>query len=282
MAFCKKCGKELKKGETCSCEKEVKFCKYCGKKLVGDEQCDCEKSSNEATTTQFDFVATLKEIKDDLLKSLKKPVTVTKENVEQKNMPETYMLLVIIALTFGIFIASLCKNLIGLLISSMSGSLSSLVDMSDYIKIPYFKVIAFGTIIFAIMILAYALIMLLVKALFKNKEISFKDGLTLTVSAYMPLVFVNVICAILGFLNLNATVVLCIYMVCNMIVTYNFAYAYAKITNVNENKFGYVIATLVVLTSLIVGICTYTVSKNMTESLTEDMVDTSDVYDMFN
>ena len=124
--------------------------------------------------------------------------------------------------------------------------------------------------------------MLLVKALFKNKEISFKDGLTLTVSAYMPLVFVNVICAILGFLSLNATVVLCIYMVCNMIVTYNFAYAYAKITNVNENKFGYVIATLVVLTSLIVGICTYIVSKNMTESLTEDMVDTSDVYDMFN
>ena len=285
MAFCKKCGKELKKGEKCSCEAEVKFCKNCGKKLVGNEVCDCVESKSSTNTANFDFVETMKDIKDDLFTALKKPVTVIKENTDTNNMPKTYIIIAILALTFGIFIASLCKSLIGLLLGTMTGGYSALIDVTevmDAVQIPYFKIIIYGIIIFAIMAAAYALIMLLVPALFKNKKIDYKQGLTLTASAHLPLIWVNVICALLGFLGLSAGIVLVIYLVANMIVTYNFVYAYGQYTKVNDNKFGYAIAVLVVLSSLIVGICSYAISNSMTKSITQDMVDidTDDLYDM--
>ena len=286
MAFCKKCGKELKKGEKCSCETEVRFCKNCGKKLVGDEVCDCEKETATSTqTTGFDFVETMKNIKDDMLSSIKNPVSVVKENTDKINMPKTYIVLVLIALTFGLFIASLCKTLFATLVSTMMGSMSSLVktsDIMDAIKIPYVKIIAYGAIIFAIMLFAYALVMLIVPAIFKNKKIDFKKSLTLTTAAYAPLAMVNLICAILGFLGLNAGFVLILFLIANMIVTYNFVYSYADYTKVDSNKFGYAITLLVILASIAVGICTYALSNSMVKSISQDIVDvdTDDLKDL--
>lgn len=276
MAFCKKCGKELKKGEKCSCESEVRFCKNCGKKLVGDEVCDCVKEEKPSTPTEFDFMETMKNIKDDMLSSIKNPISVVKDNTDKENMPKTYILLVLVALTFGLFIASLCKTLFATLVSSMMGSVSSLVktsDIMDAVKIPYVKIIAYATIIFAIMLFAYALIMLVVPAIFKNEKIDFKKSLTLTTTAYAPLAIVNLVCAILGFLGLNAGFVLILFLIANMIVTYNFVYSYADYTKVDSNKFGYAITLLVILSSLIVGICTYALSSSMAKSISQDIVD---------
>lgn len=285
MAFCKKCGKELKKGEKCSCESEVRFCKNCGKKLVGDEVCDCVKEEKPSTPTEFDFMETMKNIKDDMLSSIKNPISVVKDNTDKENMPKTYILLVLVALTFGVFIASLCKTLFATLVSSMMGSVSSLVktsDIMDAVKIPYVKIIAYATIIFAIMLFAYALIMLVVPAIFKNEKIDFKKSLTLTTTAYAPLAIVNLVCAILGFLGLNAGFVLILFLIANMIVTYNFVYSYADYTKVDSNKFGYAITLLVILSSLIVGICTYALSSSMAKSISQDIVDvdTDDLKDL--
>lgn len=273
MAFCKNCGKELKKGEKCSCEKEVKFCKNCGKKLIGSEVCGCEKSTS---TTNFDFVETMKEIKADLLTSLKKPVTFTEENTDTKNMPKTYVLLILLSLTFGIFIASLCKTLFATIISSLSGGFS-LLSVSN-INIPYIKIIIFGSIIFAIAMAVYSLIILLIPSLFKNKKLSYTEALTFTTSAHMPMMWANVICAILGFLGVSAGIVLILYLIANMIVTYNFMYSYKKYTNINDNKFGYAIAVLVILSSILIGICTYAVSSSITKSITHNMVDKNDFH----
>ncbi len=286
MAFCKNCGKELKKGEKCSCESEVKFCKNCGKKLVGDATCDCNASkSSSSNSSGFDFVQTMKNIKDDMISSLKNPVSVIKENTDKEDMPKTYIVLVLVALTFGLFVASLCKTLFATLVSSMMGGMSSLIkssDIMDAVKIPYFKIIIFGALILAIMLFAYAVIMLVVPSIFKNKKIGFKQSLTLTVSAFAPLAMANLICAILGFLGLNATFVLILYLVANMIVTYNFIYSYAQYTKVDSNKFGYAITLLVVLASLIVGICTYALSNSMAKSISQDIVDidTDDLEDL--
>lgn len=285
MAFCKNCGKEIKKGEKCSCETEVKFCKGCGKKLKGNESCNCAESKAVVSATSFDFVETMKEIKDDLLGIFKNPVTIIKENTDVNNMPKTYALIIILALTFGLFFVSLFKGLFGLIFSTIAGTYSSLIDMSevmDVIKIPYLKLIVLGAIIFAIMAVVYALIMLLIPAIFKNKKLNYKQSLTLTATAYMPMIWANTICALLGFLELNIAVILVVYLVANLIVQYNFAYAYAQYTGIKENNFGYAIAILVVLTSIIVGICTYTISNSMTDSITKDMIDidTDDLEDL--
>lgn len=276
MAFCKNCGKEIKKGEKCSCETEVRFCKGCGKKLVGSEVCDCESKAVVAAAGSFDFVETMKNIKDDLLGSIKNPITVIKENTDANNMPKTYILIAILALTFGLFFVSLFKGLFEVIFGTMMGGMGSLVDTSelmDAIKIPYLKLIIFGMIIFAIMAAAYGLIMLLVPAIFKNKKVNYKQALTMTASAHTPLIWSNVVCALLGFLGLDIKFILIIYLVANLIVTYNFAYAYADYTEIKANSFGYAIAVLVVLTSLIVGGATYVISDSMSESLAKDMVD---------
>jgi hypothetical protein len=284
MAFCKNCGKELKKGEKCSCEKDVKFCKSCGKKLVGDEVCDCTDKKENTSSTNFDIVETLKEIKDDLITSLKKPVKVIKDNTDANNTPKTYVLLVLIAVTFGLFISSLFKSLIVTVIDMVAGSYSSFISDAamDAINIPYLKIIAYGTIIYAIILAVYGLIMLLIPSIFKNKKISFKEALTLTTSAFAPMIWANVICAVLGFLAVNTGLILILYMVAYIIVSYNFVYAYGKYTEVDENKFGYTIALLIVLASIISGICTYAISKNMVESITNDIVDidTDDIDDL--
>ena len=191
MAFCKKCGKELKKGEKCTCEEKVKFCKNCGKKLTGDATCDCDASKSSCSNSNgFDFVQTMKNVKDDMILSLKNPVSVIKENTDKEDMPKTYIVLVLIALTFGLFVASLCKTLFATLVSSMMSGMSSLIksaDIMDAVKIPYFKIMIFGAIILVVMLLAYAVIMLVVPSIFKNKKIEFKQALTLTVSAFAPL-----------------------------------------------------------------------------------------------
>ncbi|HPF83060.1 MAG TPA: YIP1 family protein [Bacilli bacterium] len=288
MAFCKKCGKELKKGETCSCEAEVKFCKKCGKKLTGNETCDCE-ATKVAAPASFDFVETMKEIKDDLIKSFKKPVSIIEENAAQKNMPKIYILLAIIALTFGVFMSSLFKGLFSLVLGSMGGGLTSLTDLTDltdYIEIPYVKIILLGAVLFAISMFAYAVIMLLVHSMFKTKKVDFKQGLALTVTAYIPTAVANLVCAILAFLGLDLTYVLVLYLVINMFVMYNFAYAYAKITEVKADKFAYVVVTLVVIASIVSGLCSYVISKSLSSSLAKDMVDTDaitdDIGDVFN
>ena len=295
MAFCKNCGKEIKKGEKCSCESEVKFCKSCGKELVGNETCDC--GGAKSSTKDFDFVATMTEIKDDLLKVWKKPIDVINDNADANDTPKTLIGLALIALTFGLFIASIFKNIYGLILGSI-GSLGALgmgasSAISKAIKLPYVKITLFALIIWAIMAAVYALVMLIIPAIFKNKKLNYPRSLTLTVTAFLPLIWANVICAVIGFLGLNLLVVMVPYLIVNIIVGYNFVYAYAKYTNVKDNKFAYVITVLLVLSSIITGICDSIVLPAMTESIgndvaksildfDEDDFDLDDLEDLFN
>ena len=267
MAFCKNCGKELKKGEKCNCA-EVKETKT--------------TSSNGG----FDFGKTMTSIKDDLFASIKNPFKVVKDNVEENDMPKTYVLAAIIALTFGIFMAGLFKNIIGLFIElalGAAGGLGSMMNSSkvaDMIKVPYVKVIIYGLVIYAISLVAYAVVMLIVPAIIKNKKIDFKKALTLTAAAYIPMIWINVIGAVIGFLGISTTFLLIVYLVGCVIVGYNFAYAYAKITEVEDNKFGYAIAILVIIAGIISGICTYAVANSMSKSIAKDMISDSKVDDL--
>lgn len=283
MAVCKKCGNEVEKGEKCTCEAKPKFCTECGKKIENGVECTCQTVAQSAPA-QFDFMTTLVKIKDNLLMSIKKPVTVVEENVKENNIPKAYITLAILALTFGLFISSLIKNLMVLLLQSMGGlyAMAMTSDVMDAIKIPYLKITLYGMISFGLMIAVYACVMLLISKIFKTKEIKFLEGLNLATSAHLPMIFVNLICAILGFIGIKLVIVLGLFMVGNLIVTYNFSLAYSKITKVEDNKFGYVIAVLVVITSLVLGVISYTIAKNSTSELTNDMANTTDLYDLFN
>lgn len=280
MAFCKNCGKEIKDGEKCSCEKESKFCKNCGKKLKGNETCDCEGAKKVATASSgsFDFAATMKDIKDDLLNVWKKPVDVVKENTDANNFPKTICVLVIVALSFGIFISSIFKYLYSLIADFVlvSGS----VNISDFVDLPYVKIAFFGMILWILSTLGYVLAILAVQAIFKNKKLNFKEALTLTVSSHYPLVWANVICAVIALLNLSAIIIFLPWLIVNIIVMYNFAHSYSVYTNVNDNKFGYVLTVLVCIAAIIGGICSAVVSPSMGRSIGEDIVDSIDIDDM--
>ena len=259
MAFCKNCGKELKKGEKCNCTEE-------------------KETKTTSNNGGFDFGKTMTAIKDDLFASIKNPFTVIEDNVDENDMPKTYVLAAIIALTFGLFMAGLFKNIIGLVVElalGAAGGIGSMVNSSkitDLIKVPYVKVIVYGFIIFAITLVAYAVIMLLVPAIFKNKKLDFKKSLTLTTAAYIPMIWINVICALIGFLGISVAFLLIVYLIGNIVVGYNFVHAYGNYTDIEDNKFGYAIAVLLILSGIISGICTYALSRSMAESIAKDMV----------
>lgn len=258
MAFCKNCGKKLEDGQTCDCTKETK--KTTAKKSEG-----------------FDFAETMKGIKDDLFASIKNPIDVIEDNTDKDDAPKAYITAAIVAITFGIFFAALMKNAIGFVIELALGTMGgagSLVNsgkIADMIKLPYVKIIFYGFIIFAITLAAYAIIMLVIPALFKNKKLPFQKAIVLTSSAYVPMIWVNLICAVFGFLGISLIFTLCVYLIGNAIVGYNFAYGYAKYTNVKDNKFGYAIVTLVVLSGVISGIATYALSNSMAKSIVKDI-----------
>lgn len=281
MAFCKNCGKEIKDGEKCSCEKDSKFCKNCGKKLAANETCDCggaKKATATASSSNFDFAATMKDIKDDLLNVWKKPVDVVKANTDANNLPKTICTLVIVALSFGLFIAGIFKYIFTLLADVVFAVGS--VDVSDMVDLPYVKIAFFGMVIWALTTLGYVVAILAVQAIFKNKKLNFKEALTFTVSAHYPLVWANVICAVIALLNLNALVIFLPWLIVNIIVMYNIAHAYSVYTNVEDNKFGYVLTVLVCIAGVIGGICTSVVTPSMMQSIGEDIADSVDLDDM--
>ena len=259
MAFCKNCGKELKKGEKCNCAEAKETKKTTTKKSEG-----------------FDFAKTMVAIKDDLLKSIKNPIDVIKENVDENDMPKTYIMAALYALSFAIFFCGIFKLILPAimsLIAMASGSLKSLgLGSLTKMKLPYFKIGIYGLIIGAVTIAAYAVVMLLVPAIFKNKKLDFKKSMTLTSSAMLPMLFVNLIAAILCFLNLDVRLTLIVLLAGNSIVTYNFAKAYSEIAEVESNKFGYTIALLVILASFITSLFVYVTAETFTNSMAEDMV----------
>lgn len=258
-------------------KEEVKFCKNCGKKLVGEEVCECA-ASKTTTSEGFDFMKTLMAIKDDAIKAIKKPVDVIEENTKAEDMPKTYMLLAIIAISFSLFIAAMFKGIFALAFAEM-GAVGAIA--SSKIKIPYVKVVLYFTVVFALALVIYGLAMLIVQAIFKNKKLSFKQALTLSCAAYIPAIFVNLICALLGAINVNLVIVFIIYLVANLVITYNFAYGYAKYTDLEANKFGYALAVLLVISAIGSGIVSYIVTNNFASNLTgSDFVDTDDIEDL--
>ena len=252
------------------------------KKIKRRRKCGCtaEKETKKTTSSAngFDFAKTMTAIKDDLLASVKNPIDVIKDNVDENDMPKTYVLAAIIALSFGLFFAGIFKNVFGLILGAALDGMGSLVSTSklmDSIKIPYVKVVIYGFIIYAISLVAYAVVMLIVPAIFKNKKLDFKKAMTLTAAAFIPMIFVNVACALIGFLNIDIRVLLIVYVLGALVVGYNFAYAYAKITGVEDNKFGYTLAVLVALAALISGVCTYFLGNAMGNSIANDIAETS-------
>lgn len=273
MAYCKNCGKELKKGEKCDCTIEVK---------------ETKKTDSKTITTasgSFDFGKTMVNIKDDLIKSIKKPIDVIEENVDANDMPKTYIMGVLVALSYGILFCGLFKVAFALIfefVGLAAGGAGSLVSgaLMSKIEIPYLKVIIYGLGVSLVSLVAYAVVMLLIPSIFKNKKLDFKKSLTFTASAFAPMIWANVICGILGLINLDFRFVFILYIIANTVVSYNFAYAYGKYTGAEDNKFGYIIALLVILSGFISGLNAYITAESFTKSIVGDMSKGFDLDDL--
>lgn len=274
-----------KKAETKVVEEETKFCKNCGKKLTGDEVCDCAKEQPKKSNEGFDFMKTLVDIKDDAIKSIKKPVDVVEDNAKTEDMYKTYMKLGLIAISFGILLAAILKVLFPLVLE-MAGLSSGMMGITSKalekcITIPYFKFFLFGTIVYALVMVGYAISILAVQAIFKNKKVSFKSALTIACSANLQIVFVNILTALTALLNLDTRAILVIFVVGSMIVNYNFAYSYAKITDIDKNKFAYAIVTLMVIACVISYCVSYVASNTFVKNMdSKDFMSNSCIEDL--
>ena len=274
MAFCKNCGKELKKGEKCNCAEEKEMKKTTKKSGTTKKE--------ETSASGFDFAKTVNSIKDDLLMFVKNPFDVVKNNVDKNDMPKTYVMAALYVISFAIFFCIVFK-LIFFTVMSSGLSEKMMEKIMDKIKIPYLKIGFYGIIIAAVLLAAYAVAMLVIPAVFKNKKIDFKKSLTLTSSAMLPMVVVNLVCGLLALININYKFIIIVYLLTSLAVTYNYVYAYAKITEVEDNKFGYAIALLVAIALGATYLCIYLTGDKFTESLTKEITNsTLDTNDLFN
>ena len=243
------------------------------------------KEETKEEVKSFDFKETMLAVKDDLIKSIKEPVTLIEKNVKKNDMNKTYTIGVLYIISFAILFVGLFKvafeGIMGLA-ALMQGGLGSALGSSllKSIKIPYIRIFIYGLGISLVMLLAYAVVMLIVPAIFKNKKLDFKKSLTFTTSAYIPMIVVNLVCGIFGMLGLSFKFLFIVYLIANTIVSYNFAYAYGKETNVEDNKFGYVIALLVILSGFISGLNIYLTSETFTKSIVTDISKNTDLNDL--
>ena len=264
MAFCKNCGKELKKGEKCNCTSEKTTKKTTAKKAEG-----------------FDFAKTMTAIKDDLLAYVKNPFDVVKENVDENDMPKTYVMAGLFVVSFVLFFCGIFK---AIFFASSGVTGKTLKKLMENIELPYFKIGLYGLLIGAVMLVGYAVATLIVPSVFKNKKIDFKKSLTLVSSAMLPMVAVNIVCALLGFINIDYRFIIIVYILANLVATYNYVYVYAKITDIEDNKFGFAIALLIAIALGATYLTTYLTEekfeKSVQESIKDSMMDSIDDLDL--
>lgn len=182
--FCTKCGKELKDGKTCECEKEEK-------KETKKENKDKIKEENKTETTkqaQTTSSVVFDDLKDILIGIFKEPSTTVKKYSNDKNFIISLIFLGACALFSGIFVYCLYDAFIKLLVAlgTLAGGLGSLLGLGSFGSTSGLYNISFVSIFFKIFfyvafyLVTYAGMMTLMTNVIFKQNTNFKKILTVT------------------------------------------------------------------------------------------------------
>ncbi len=193
---------------------EKKFCTKCGKELLGNAVCDCENGASVSETQRQNsdpMLSFFNRFTDLFKKMYKNPIETIKSETDKANLTNAVAILLIIGLSFGIFMMGFFKNMfisvthlgvrIMAILSGNSGDMmtfTDLMDKSGEVSLPYFTQFLYGILIFLIFTAAIVLISYAIARVLKKNDFDLKKALTLFVVSMIPTIGVFLGMAVLG------------------------------------------------------------------------------------
>ena len=217
---------------------EKRFCKNCGKELIGEEECVCG-SKPEVVSVNTDALKGLgKGFLDTIINMYKKPATTLDEEVNKKDLTANMIMLVAIAISFGIY-------MMGGFESIMLGFNDYNLNIKQVIEIPYFKIFLYMTLIYFILSFIPITVAFVISKLTGNNSFDFKKSISLYATSMAPTIFTNILMALMYYLNILSWVGALIGFVITIACFFNYILGYIRNNTISENKKSYDLTTLV-------------------------------------
>lgn len=152
MKFCSKCGRQLMEGEVCNCDQQMNQYQQYTTDMYNDNTYNNADSQAYSYTQGYDAQAMAqagKQMASGALKQimslLKSPVSAGKEFVQSGSMAAAIIMISLQGILSGIFALIMCIKVQGLfnqlinLATMSSASISDIMGMKTYLKMPIFK-----------------------------------------------------------------------------------------------------------------------------------------------
>ena len=152
MKFCSKCGRQLIEGEICNCDQQMNQYQQYTTDMYNDNTYNNADSQAYSYTQGYDAQAMAQAGKQmasgalrQIMSLLKSPVSVGKEFVQSGSMAAAIIMISLQGILSGIFALIMCIKVQGLFnqlinLATMSwASISDIMGMKTYLKMPIFK-----------------------------------------------------------------------------------------------------------------------------------------------
>ena len=260
--FCTKCGKELKEGEVCTCE------------TVATKPAEGININTDA------IINTCKGFFDTIVNMFKKPATTLKEKVNENNVKHALIMLAIIAVSYGLYIMGAFSSII----SMINGYARA--DVNEFVDIPYFKIFIYISLIYFIVSFIPVVITYVIGRITGNRDFDFKKSISLYSYSNAPLVFTNILIAILYALNILSWLGAIIGCVVSIACFFHYILGYLSLTDISENKKGYaltgVIISWVVVSVIAIVLFAGSLISDVSKDLEINKNGYNNIYDSFN
>lgn len=232
--FCTNCGKELSEGETCSCTEN-----------------NTSSANKEGVTINTDaIVNTGKGVLNTILNVFKKPDTTIREEVAKKDSNNSIIIFITLAISFALYLIAVVSNVVKTTVNAVNNISYGLTSSATAnIDVPYFKIFAYGLIIYALMAIIPIVAALIVGKITKNSNFSFKKAFKLYVTSNAPLVFAYLGMAILLLINISLLNILGMIALAIISIScfFNFMLGFNKETTVREDRRSYALTSIVLI-----------------------------------
>ena len=258
--FCTKCGKELKEGETCTCSENT-------------------PASNNVTVNGDAIANTCKNVWNTIINVFKHPASTISEEVENNETNKSIILIVILAITFALYLMAIVS------MSAKSAADATLGLSSAVIEVNYFQVFIYGILIYAIMAILPIVAALIVAKITKNSSFTFKKSFKLYITSNAPLTLVYLGMAIIFLINVPLLNVLGLIasLIISLACFFNFMLGFNKETKIKDDSRSYALTGLMTLWIVMVIVAFLIVGATLVGSMIDTKTSSLDNYsDIFN
>ncbi|MCM1053160.1 MAG: YIP1 family protein [Ruminococcus sp.] len=252
--------KVVKKEEEVASEKH--FCTSCGRELNAGEVCNCKDVINVNVNTEaiadmgHNFVNTV-------INMFKKPATTLDETVKKNDSKASIIMLIAIAISFGLCITAGFTSIISVL-STYSK------DYISYFEIPYFRIFLYMTLIYFILAFIPITAAYIVSKLTNNHDFDYKKSISLYATSMAPTIVTNLLMALLYFLNILSWVGNIIAMVISIACFFHYMLGYINVNKISENKKSYALTSLVIIWIVTFIIALFIFTGSLVSDLSND------------